>query len=271
MSSRGDSGTFWDHLDELRNILLKISLVAILCGIVSFIFKDFIFQIVFAPKNDDFITYKWLDKIGGIFSENSNEGFAVSLINTGLAQQFVVHMKTAFCFGILCASPYILYQLFRFVSPALYEDERQYAVQVVGSGYIMFIIGVLFAYFLIFPLTFRFLGTYQVSNEVTNMISLDSYMSSLVLITISLGIIFELPVVSWLFAKMGFLSASFMKKYRKHAIVVILVLAAIITPSDVFSCIAVAFPMYILYEASIVLVSFIERKRDLTTSEILPA
>ena len=271
MSKKHETGTFWDHLDELRNVLLKITFVAVLCGIVAFIFKDLIFQIVFAPKNDDFITYRWLDNIGGLFSKNSDEEFAVSLINTGLAQQFVVHMKTAFCFGILCASPYILYQLFRFVSPALYEDERQYAVQVVGSGYLMFIIGVLFGYFLIFPLTFKFLGTYQVSQEVTNMISLDSYMSTLVLISISMGIVFELPVVSWLFAKMGFLSSSFMKKYRKHSIVAILILAAIITPSDVFSCIAVSLPMYLLYEASIVLVSFTERKREVEGSEIIPA
>ena len=271
MSNKTETGTFWDHLDELRNILLKIAVIAILCGIVAFIFKELIFQIVFAPKNDDFITYKWLEKIGGIFSQTSREGFDISLINTGLAQQFVVHMKTAFCFGILCASPYILYQLFRFVSPALYEDERKYAVQVVGSGYGMFLIGVLFAYFLIFPLTFRFLGTYQVSEEVTNMISLDSYMSTLLLISISLGIIFELPVVCWLFAKIGLLSSSFMKKYRKHSIVAILVLAAIITPSDVFSCIAVSLPMYLLYEVSIILVSFIERKREVAVSEILPA
>lgn len=266
-----EKGTFWDHLEELRNILLRITFVAVLCGIIAFIFKDFIFNIVLAPKNDDFITYKWLESLGGLFSENSNEGFSVSLINTGLAQQFVVHVKTAFCFGVLCASPYILYQLFRFVSPALYENERHYAVQVVGSGYLMFIVGVLFAYFLIFPLAFRFLGTYQVSDEVTNMISLDSYMSTLVLISISLGIVFELPVVSWLFAKMGFLNSIFMKKYRKHAVVAIMVIAAIITPSDVFSCIAVSLPMYLLYEASIVLVSFTEKKRELATSEMIPA
>lgn len=270
MKSNIETGTFWDHLDELRNIFIKITLVAILCGIVAFIFKDFLFEIVFAPKSDDFITYIWLENLGGIFLENSNEGFAVSLINTGLAQQLVVHIKTAFCFGILCASPYILYQIFRFVSPALYENEREYAMQIVGSGYLMFIIGVLFGYFLIFPLTFRFLGTYQVSEEVTNMISLDSYMSTLVLISISMGVIFELPVVSWLFAKMGFLSSSFMKKYRKHSIIAILIIAAIITPSDVFSCIAVALPMYLLYEASIFLVSIIERKRVVVHSEILP-
>lgn len=270
MSNKIETGTFWDHLDELRNILFKVAIVAILCGVVAFVFKDFLFEIVFAPKNDDFITYKWLERLGVIFSENPAQGFSVSLINTGLAQQFVVHMKTAFCFGILCASPYILYQLFRFVSPALYENERQYAVKVVGSGYFMFLIGVLVAYFLIFPIIFRFLGTYQVSDEVANMISLDSYMSTLVLISISMGIIFELPVVSWLFAMMGLLSASFMKKYRKHSIVAILILAAIITPSDVFSCIAVSLPMYLLYEISIILVAMTEKKREKAEMSVIP-
>lgn len=271
MSNKAEPGTFWEHLDELRNILLKITVVAVLCGIIAFIFKDLMFQIVFAPKNNDFVSYKWIGKIGGIFLENTTGDFDVSLINTGLAQQFVVHMKTAFCFGILCASPYILCQLFRFISPALYENERRYAVQVVGSGYVMFLIGVLFAYFLIFPLTFRFLGTYQVSDEVTNMISLDSYMSTLLLISISMGVVFELPVLSWLLAKMGFLSSSLMKKFRKHSIVAILVIAAIITPSDVFSCIAVSLPMYLLYEGSIILVSFTERRKEIADSEIIPA
>lgn len=272
MSEPLGKATFWEHLDELRNILLKITVVVVLCGIVAFIFKDFIFRIVFAPKYDDFITYRLLENIGGIFSEKSREGFAVNLINTGLAQQFVVHMKTAFCFGILCASPYILYQLFRFVSPALYENERQYAVQVVGCGYVMFILGVLIGYFLIFPLTFRFLGTYQVSNEVSNMISLDSYMSNLVLINISMGVVFEMPVVCWLFAKMGFLSASFMKKYRKHSIVVILIIAAVITPtSDIFTLLAVSLPMCLLYEASIFLVSFTEKKKEEVNAKLIQA
>lgn len=263
MNNKTATGSFWDHLDELRSILLRISLVAILCGIVAFIFKDLLFDIVFAPKNDDFITYKWLDRLGGIFSEHTDEGFAVSLINTGLAQQFVVHMKTAFCFGILCASPYILYQLFKFISPALYENERQYAVQVVGSGYLMFIVGILVGYMLIFPLTFRFLGTYQVSDEVTNMISLDSYMSTLVLICMAMGVVFEMPVISWLLAKIGILSSKLMKEYRKHSIVAILIIAAIITPtSDVFTLLAVSLPMYLLYEGSIYLVKITERKRN---------
>lgn len=265
--------TFWDHLEELRDILIRITIVIVLCSIGAFIFKDLLFEIIFAPKNSDFITYIWLEKFGKIFSETVNdEGFSLSLINTGLAQQFLVHMKTAFCFGLLCASPFIIYQLFMFVSPALYDNERKYSLQVIGSGYLMFIIGVLIGYLLIFPLTFRFLGTYQVSSEVTNMISLDSYMSTLLLICLAMGVVFELPVISWLLAKLGVLSSKFMKVYRKHAIVVILIIAAIITPtSDVFTLLAVSFPIWLLYEGSIFIVAVTEKKRkDNEASELVP-
>lgn len=271
MTEKIETGSFWDHLDELRKVLLKITLVAVFCGIVAFLFKDLLFTIVLAPKNDGFITYRWIEKIGGIFNSPAAEGFDVSLINTALAQQFVVHMKTAFCFGILCASPYIIYQLFRFVSPALYESERQYAVQIICSGYLMFMVGVVMAYLLIFPIIFRFLGTYQVSGEVTNMISLDSYMSTLMLICIVIGIVFELPVVSWLFAKMGLLSSDFMKKFRKHSIVGILVISAIITPSDIFSMLAVACPMYLLYEVSITIVGLTERRKESMKTDLITA
>ena len=189
-------------------------------------------------------------------TEAGASDFFVRLINTGLAEQFVIHMKAALCVGVLCASPYILYQLFRFVSPALYADERKYVVRVVGGGYAMFLLGVSISYFLIFPLTFRFLGTYQVSGEVENMISLQSYISTLMTMSLAMGLVFEIPILSWLFAKLGFLSAGFMRRYRKHAVVVILVVAAIITPtSDVFTLSLVALPMWLLYEVSIWVVS----------------
>ena len=271
MNSKAATGSFWDHLDELRNILLKMTLVVVFCGILAFIFKEQLFNIVFAPKNDDFFTYKWLETIGGFFSENRGDGFAVDIINTGLSQQFIIHMKTAFCFGVLCASPYILYQLFGFISPALYDNERKYAVRLVSSGYLLFMVGVLIGYFLIFPLTFRFLGTYQVSDDVTNMISLDSYMSTLILICLALGVVFEMPVICWLFAKMGLINSSFMKNYRRHSIVAILIIAAVITPtSDVFTLLAVSLPMYLLYEASIIIVK-VTRKTSDTQSELTSA
>ena len=254
-----DKQSFWEHLDVLRAAIVKIVAVAVVFGIAAFCFKEELFTVVLSPKNDGFITYRLFNRIAA-WAGGETGSFAVQLINIGLAQQFIIHMKTALCAGVLCASPYILYQLFRFVSPALYANERKYVVRVVGGGNAMFVVGVLVSYFLIFPLTFRFLGTYQVSGDVANLITLDSYISTLVLMCLSMGIVFEIPILSWLFAKLGFLSADFMRRYRKHAIIIILVVAAIITPtSDVFTLSLVALPMWLLYEASILLVDRVKQ------------
>lgn len=254
MSGSGKQ-SFWEHLDVLRSALLKITVVTVVFGIVAFLFKETLFSIVLAPKESGFVTYRWLAAAGGIIPGNELEDFHVQLINTGLAEQFIIHMKTALCAGVMCASPYILYQLYRFVSPALYADEREYAVRTIGCGYILFIIGVLISYFLIFPLTFRFLGTYQVADDVSNMISLQSYMGTLIMMCLAMGIVFEMPVLAWMFAKMGFISSGFLKQYRKHAIVIILIVAAIITPtSDIFTLLIVSLPMCLLYEASILII-----------------
>ncbi|MGN0281242.1 MAG: twin-arginine translocase subunit TatC [Prevotella sp.] len=255
--------TFWEHLDVLRAAIVKIIVVTVLCGIVAFLFKELLFDIVLAPKDSGFVTYRILYRLSALVGGDADDGnFFVQLVNTGLAQQFVIHVKTAMCVGAICASPYIVYQLFRFVSPALYENERRYVVQVVGFSYLLFVVGAAVSYFLIFPLTFRFLGTYQVSGEVTNMITLDSYISTLMTMTLAMGIVFEIPILSWLFAKLGFLNSAFMRRYRKHAIVIILIVAAVITPtSDVFTLLVVSLPMYLLYEISIVLVRHsVERK-----------
>ena len=220
--------TFWDHLEELRRVLFKVVGAVMVLMVVAFCFKDELFAVVLAPQQSDFIVYRWLGA----------ESFQVQLINTQLASQFITHMKVACYAGILLASPYIIYQLFRFVSPALYANERRYVVQL--------------NYFLIFPLTFRFLGTYQVSALVENTITLTSYVDTLMMLSLMMGIVFEIPILSWLFAKLGFLTSSFMKKYRRHAIVLILIVAAFITPtSDVFTLTLVSLPMYLLYEISI--------------------
>lgn len=248
--------SFWDHLDELRRVIFRILGVALAFAVVAFIFRDELFAVVLAPKENCFITYRLLSRLASVFSGSAAESFDVPLINTGLAMQFVIHMKIAFAAGVVCASPYIIYQLFRFVSPALYADERRYAVRVVGGGYLMFIIGMAVSYFLIFPLTFRFLGTYQVSSDVANLISLESYVEVLVMMSVAMGIVFEMPVVAWLFARLGFLNDTFMRRYRRHAIVIILIVAAVITPtSDIFTLLAVSLPMWLLYEGSIHLVA----------------
>ena len=253
--SKDEGLSFWDHLDVLRTIIIRIILVTVVCGIVAFLFKEELFAVVLAARNPDFVTYRLLVRVSGLFGGDAPDNPVIQLINTGLAEQFVIHMKTALCAGVLCASPYTLYQLFRFVSPALYANERRFALPIVVGGDVMFMLGVLISYYLIFPLTFRFLGTYQVSEDVVNMISLQSYMSTLTLMSISMGIVFEMPVVAWLMARMGLLTASFMNRYRRHAIVVILIVAAIITPtSDIFTLLMVSLPMWLLYEVSVCIV-----------------
>lgn len=255
MAVETNKQSFWEHFDVLRTAIVKIAAVAVGFGIAAFCFKEGLFAVVLAPKDGGFVTYRLFNRIAA-WAGGETGSFAVQLINTGLAEQFIIHMKTALCAGILCASPYILYQLFRFVSPALYVNERKYVVRVVGGGYAMFALGVAVSYFLIFPLTFRFLGTYQVSGEVENMIALQSYISTLMTMSLAMGLVFEIPILSWLFAKLGLLSANLMRKYRKHAIIIILVVAAMITPtSDVLTLSLVALPMWALYEISIFIVN----------------
>lgn len=256
--------TFWDHLEELRLVLFHIAVAVVVLMLIAFLFKDELFAIVLAPKNADFIIYHLFCRIADAVSIPSlcPEAFYVKIINTQLAAQFITHMSVSFYAGFLLASPYVIYQLFRFVSPALYENERRYSTRVIGWGYLLFIMGVLLNYFLIFPLTFRFLATYQVSMEVENTITLSSYMDTLMMMSLMMGIVFEIPILCWLFAKLGFLTADFMKRYRRHAIVIILIVGAIITPtSDVFTLMMVSVPMYLLYETSIWIVNRAEKKR----------
>ncbi len=237
--------TFWDHLDELRSSLLRMLCAVVLFGITAFCLKDELFAIVLAPRSSDFLTYRLL----GV------EDFQLHLMNTGLTEQFMIHMRTAMYAGLLVASPYILYELFRFVSPGLYQDERRYAVWIVGAAYLMFLIGTLVNYLVVFPFTVRFLGTYQVSPDVANMLTLQSYVDTLLGMSLVMGVVFELPVVCGLMGKMGLINGHLMAQYRRHALVAILIVAAIITPTtDAFTLFVVAVPIYLLYELSIVIV-----------------
>lgn len=237
--------TFWDHLDELRSSLFRMLGVTVLFGIIAFVLKDELFAVVLAPRSSDFLTYRLL----GV------EDFQLHLMNTGLTEQFMIHMRTAMYAGLLVASPYILYELFRFVSPGLYQDERRYAVWIVGAAYLMFLTGTLVNYLVVFPFTVRFLGTYQVSPDVANMLTLQSYVDTLLGMSLVMGVVFELPVVCGLMGKMGLISGHLMAQYRRHALVAILIVAAIITPTtDAFTLFVVAVPIYLLYELSIVIV-----------------
>lgn len=224
--------TFWDHLDELRNGILRSLAVTTVFALLAFVFKDELFAVVLGPKDPN-----------------------LQLINTELTSQFMIHMSVAFYAGIIVATPYIIYELYKFISPALYQNEKRYATRIVLSGYLMFLIGTVFSYFVVFPFTISFLGNYQVSENVHNMISLSSYIDTFVVLCLMMGAVFELPVLSWFLGKLGLLNRELMQRYRRHAIVAILVLAAFITPTpDAFTLLIVSAPIYLLYELSVFVV-----------------
>ena len=240
-----DNLTFWEHVDVLRGCLVRIIVVTVVCGLAAFNFKEVLFSIVLAPSRYSFVSYRLLHA----------SPFHINLVNIGLTEQFMIHVKTAFSFGFLVASPYVLYALYRFIAPALYRRERHYAVRVVLGGYVMFVLGLLVNYFIIFPLTVRFLGTYQVSSSVHNMLSLQSYIDTLLMMSLMFGSLFEIPVISWLLALFGLLKAEWMQRYWRQALVAIVIVAAVITPTgDAFTLAIVSLPIWLLYEASILIV-----------------
>ena len=238
-------GTFWDHLEVLRWVIVRSIVATVLFAVVAFCLKDWLFAVVLAPRSSDFLTFRLI----------GTGPFRLHLMNTGLTEQFMTHVKVALYAGLLCAAPYVVYELFRFVSPGLYDRERRAGRWVVASACTMFFLGTLLNYFLIFPLTVRFLGTYQVSADVDNMLTLQSYIDTLLSMSLVMGVIFELPVLCAILGRMGFINSRLMARYRRHAVVAILIVAAIITPTtDVFTLCIVSLPIWLLYEASIWLV-----------------
>lgn len=247
--------SFWDHLEALRGVILNGIAVVVLFSVVAFFFKDLLFDIVLAPQSSEFVSYRLLDSLLLKLGFAPLPPFGVALINTGLAQQFMLHVKVALYAGLLCSSPYLIYRCFSFISPALYRSERRRAVLLTVGGYLLFITGAAVSYFVVFPLTFQFLGTYQVAPEIPNMIDLESYISTMLFMSFCLGVVFEIPVLACLMAMIGILKPEHMTRYRRHAIVVILTVAAVITPTqDVFTLLVVSLPMWLLYELSIMLV-----------------
>lgn len=244
--------SFGGHLEVLRQMLFRILGVTFVFSCIIFCFKTKTFDILLAPSDSSFVTYRWAEKIVNYADPLFHfEPFNIELIATDLSSQFITHLTTSIYLGMLCASPFIMYELFRFVSPALLENEKKYSTKIVVSIYFLFVIGVLMSYYILFPISFRFLGTYSVADKVHNMITLDSYISTFSSLTLLMGIVFQLPAISFILAKMGILNASQMAKYRKHAFILIMLIAAIITPPDVMTLIFVVIPLYILFELSI--------------------
>ena len=259
----GNLLTFGGHLEVFRQMLFRILGVAGLIAIVVFCFKDITWSILMAPSEWDFCTYRLLETaMREIEIDFRFEEFHVDMIATDLSSQFMTHITTAVYLGLLGASPYILYELFRFISPALYENERKYSVQVAVIIYVLFLLGVLMSYFVLFPISFRFLGTYSVSAKVVSNITLDSYISTFVSLTLVMGVVFQLPVVAFFLGKLGVVSSWMLSKYRKHALIVIMLVAAIITPPDLMTLILVTIPLYLLYEVSIRVVKWVEPKEQ---------
>lgn len=250
--------TFWDHLDDLRGVLIRMFVTVALAAVVLFCFMPTIFdQVILAPCRGDFVLYRVFSKITAHIpgAPAFDTDFTVNLINIKLASQFFIHMSTSCWLAVVLTFPLILYYLWGFVAPALYSNERRGVKTAFGTGVLMFFVGVAVGYFVVFPTTLRFLADYHVSEMVPNQISLDSYMDTFLMLVFLMGLMFELPLLCWLLGRLGVLRREFFKTYRRHAIVVLLVLAAIITPTgDPFTLAVVFFPIYFLYELSAMLV-----------------
>jgi sec-independent protein translocase protein TatC len=266
--------TFWDHLTELRKRLIRMVLAWLVMTVIAFINSRFIFdQILLAPKESNFVTYRWLCKLGNLLQTTTLGQWlhtdklclppmSLSIISLNLSGQFMTDMTVSMFGGLILAFPIIIYQLWQFIMPALYIKERRVARQAVFTMSFLFMIGVLFSYYFMVPWTLNFLGTYQVSELVINQISLSSYISTVTSTILGVGIVFELPVVVYVLAKIGIVTPDFLKKNRKYSFVIILIIAAIITPPDVFSQMMVTIPLYSLYEISILVAKRVSPPAD---------
>ena len=260
--------SFLEHLEVLRWHLMRSSIVVVLLAITFFVFNDFLFDgLIFAPKSSDFWTYRMLCKLSDKLQMGDSlciKKFDFKLINTDISGQFTMHMWAALVAGIVTGFPYLIWELWRFIKPALYNKELKNTKGVVFAVSSLFMSGVLFGYYIIVPLSINFLGTYQISTQVENYITMDSFISVVTTITLATGIIFQLPVLVYFLTKLGIMTPHFMRTYRRHAVVVILILSAFITPSpDITSQLLVALPLYLLYEVSIFVSMYVTKKQEM--------
>jgi sec-independent protein translocase protein TatC len=251
--------SFWNHIDALRSVLIRIIVVLVVVTFGLFCVMPTLFdQVILAPCHGDFVLYRLFERMTSSLPwlpQFDASGFHVELINIKLASQFFIHMSTSFWLALVLSFPVSLYLLWTFVAPALYPHEKRGVKTAFFIGCMMFFIGVAVGYFIVFPVTLRFLADYHVSQFVPNQISLDSYMDTFLMLIFVMGIIFELPLLAWLLGSLGVLHRSFFHTYRRHAVVALLALAAIITPTgDPFTLMVVFLPIYLLYELSAYLV-----------------
>jgi sec-independent protein translocase protein TatC len=255
--------TFWDHLDELRMHILRSLVAIVVLAIIAFMNREIIFDnIILGPSTSNFITNRLLCKLGDLVSISALciDDMKLQIINIKMSGQFLTHMYISIVAGFILSFPYILWEIARFVKPAMHETEKKYSQGGIFISTILFLTGIAFSYFLIVPLTVNFLGTYQVSENVFNQISLSSYISTVVSVTFAVGVVFELPILVYFLTKIGVLTPDFMKNNRKYMFVILLIISAVITPPDMFSQILVVVPLIGLYELSIGVSSRIYKK-----------
>lgn len=263
--------SFLDHLEALRWHFIKSISAIIICGTLAYIYSDFVWNsIILAPKSPDFWTSRMLIKLSNFLGIQSNglNSHPFQLINFNMSGQFMVDVWTAIIAGFIVAFPYVVYQFWSFIKPALYENERKHATGAVAIMSGLFFVGILFGYYLIVPFSLDWLGSYSISTEVVNQINILSYISSVTSIVIAGGVSFELPVVVYFLSKVGLLTPKFLRKYRKHSYVVLLIIAAVITPPDVLSQIIVTIPLVILYEIGIFISARVDKANQLRLSQI---
>ncbi len=253
--SNEDLMTFWDHLESLRWAIFRMMALLFVMVIVIFGFKDFVFdQVVFAPLSSDFVIYRQMCKLAVLLhSPDFCPGdFNIQLINIDISGQFIAHLTSTLSIALVLSVPYLLFEIWKFVAPALYPTEKRSVGLVFFSSSFLFYMGAVVSYFLIFPLTIRFLGTYQISDKVPNQISIQSYMSTLYILVFAMGLMFEMPILAYFLSRLGIITRKTMRKVRSYALIVILIISAIITPTtDPFTMLVVALPLYLLYEVSI--------------------
>lgn len=261
-SVNAQSASFWEHLDALRSVLVRVFLVEGILAVGAFIAMPWIFDnVIMAACNPGFPTYSIFNRIAALAGGEASEAFKVDVVSIELASQIFVHFSASCWVALIVGFPIVLYLLWGFVSPALYPNERRGIRRAFLFGNMMFYLGVAMGYFLVFPLAVRFLSTYQLSTAIRPIVSLDSYMDNFFTLLLMMGAVFELPLLAWLLGKMGLLTRSFFGRFRRHAIVVLLIVAAIITPTgDPFTLLLVFIPIYALWEASARLVP--EEKPD---------
>lgn len=257
--------SFLDHLEELRWHLIRCTLAVVIIGVVAFLMKDFIFDtVIFGPKKMTFPTYRLFCNIAtsiGLDSAFCADELPFTIQNRTMAGQFSAHIWTSIWAGFIIGFPYVLYELWKFISPGLHENERKHSRGFILIASFLFFLGVLFGYYVVAPLSINFLGTYQVSQLVLNEIDIGSFISTVRTSVIACGILFELPILIYILTKVGLVTPEILKKYRKIALVLVLILSAVITPPDVASQIIVAIPVLILYQVSIYISKMVLRRQ----------